>query len=173
MRSRLVWDPAHIVYLENWYMKETRYPNLAQCQLYANTLSQVAHSGEYDERGALKRELLIRCLNTLDSNGKSRSSVSVTAQNVSHWFQNRRRKDTHPEIEEKRVKRSQTRKRAKTGPLDLTQQQPMPTVVETPLNMSTHEPVRNRYARDSDDEPGLCIADHSDHEMGPSTPNRR
>lgn len=46
MRSRLVWDPAHIVYLENWYMKETRYPNLAQCQMYANTLSQVAHSGE-------------------------------------------------------------------------------------------------------------------------------
>lgn len=46
MRSRLVWDPAHIVYLENWYGRETRYPNLAQCQVYANQLSQVPQTGE-------------------------------------------------------------------------------------------------------------------------------
>ena len=45
MRSRLVWDPAHIFYLENWYVGETRYPNLAQCQVYANQLSQVPQSG--------------------------------------------------------------------------------------------------------------------------------
>lgn len=107
-----------------------------------------------------------------EQSGKSRSSSSVTAQNVSHWFQNRRRKDTHPEIEEKRVKRSQTRKRAKTGPLDLTQAPGVPTVAETPLNMSAssqqpqYEPPRRRYSRDSDDEPGLCIAEpqHSDTE---------
>lgn len=53
--------------------------------------------------------------------------MAVTAQNVSHWFQNRRRKDTHPDIEEKRSKRlavgASKRKRTKTEPpLDLTRQ---------------------------------------------------
>lgn len=47
LRSRLVWDPAHIVYLENWYGKETRYPNLVQCQAYANQLSRVPQSGKF------------------------------------------------------------------------------------------------------------------------------
>lgn len=46
LRSRLVWDPAHIVYLESWYGRETRYPNLAQCQAYANQLSQVPQTGK-------------------------------------------------------------------------------------------------------------------------------
>lgn len=82
--------------------------------------------------------------------------MSVTAQNVSHWFQNRRRKDTHPEIEEKRVKRSQTRRRNKTCPLDLTQPQRPQTINQQPTP-------------DSDDEPGLCIAEqaHSDTENEP------
>ena len=42
---RLVWDPAHIVYLENWYATETRYPTAAQAQLYAQTLGSVPVSG--------------------------------------------------------------------------------------------------------------------------------
>ena len=82
--------------------------------------------------------------------------MSVTPQNVSHWFQNRRRKDTHPEIEEKRVKRSQTRtRRNKSSPLDLTQPQ---------RSQQTTTPQD-----DSDDEPGLCIAEqaHSDTENDP------
>lgn len=79
--------------------------------------------------------------------------MSVTAQNVSHWFQNRRRKDTHPEIEEKRVKRSQTRRRTKTCPLDLTQPQ------QRPQQTNQVNPVP---AADSDDEPGnLCIAEQA------------
>lgn len=89
--------------------------------------------------------------------------MSVTAQNVSHWFQNRRRKDTHPEIEEKRVKRSQTRRRNKTSPLDLTQQ---PQRQQTANNSTATTPQDDR---DSDDEPGLCIAEqaHSDTENDP------
>ncbi|XP_057372179.2 protein bric-a-brac 1-like [Daphnia carinata] len=149
LRSRLVWDPAHIVYLESWYGRETRYPNLAQCQAYANQLSTVPQT---------------------DQSGKSRTSMSVTAQNVSHWFQNRRRKDTHPEIEEKRVKRSQTRrsKSMKTNaggnPLDLTQpsvpsQRNKPT---TPHSRSPQEQSHHEHEdRDSDEEPGLCIAEQA------------
>jgi hypothetical protein len=92
----------------------------------------------------------------------------VTAQNVSHWFQNRRRKDTHPEIEEKRVKRSQTRRSKKTNsgnPLDLTQSN-APQIKQSttpPLNCSPQEPSHHHHQehdyRDSDDEPGLCIAE--------------
>nr|CAH0107594.1 unnamed protein product [Daphnia galeata] len=146
LRSRLVWDPAHIVYLESWYVGETRYPNLVQCQAYANQLSRVPQT---------------------DQSGKSRTSLSVTAQNVSHWFQNRRRKDTHPEIEEKRVKRSQTRRSKKTNsgnPLDLTQSN-APQIKQSttpPLNCSPQEPSHHHQEhdyRDSDDEPGLCIAE--------------
>lgn len=149
LRSRLVWDPAHIVYLESWYGRETRYPNLAQCQAYANQLSKVPQT---------------------DQSGKSRTSMSVTAQNVSHWFQNRRRKDTHPEIEEKRVKRSQTRrsKSMKTNaggnPLDLTQSSAPPQRIKqatshsrSPREQSHHE----QEDRDSDEEPGLCIAEQA------------
>ena len=47
LRSRLVWDPAHIVYLESWYVGETRYPNLVQCQAYANQLSRVPQTGKF------------------------------------------------------------------------------------------------------------------------------
>lgn len=96
--------------------------------------------------------------------------MSVTAQNVSHWFQNRRRKDTHPEIEEKRVKRSQTRRsksmknNAGGNPLDLTQSSvPSQRVKQTtphsrsPQDQSHHE----QEERDSDEEPELCIAEQA------------
>jgi len=75
----------------------------------------------------------------------------VTAQNVTHWFQNRRRKDSHPDIEEKRSKRGAAnaggkRKRTKTEPpLDLTR---------------THNSQQQQ--RDSDDEQ-LYIAESNQH----------
>jgi hypothetical protein len=75
--------------------------------------------------------------------------LSVTAQNVSHWFQNRRRKDTHPDIEEKRSKRGTAtgggkRKRTKTEP---------------PLDLTHHN---SEQQRDSDDEQ-LYIAESNQH----------
>lgn len=127
-RQRLVWDPAHIVHLEHWY-KQTRYPSLAESKIFADQLALVPHSA--------------------DLSGRTR--LSVTAQNVSHWFQNRRRKDSHPDIEEKRSKRGAAnaggkRKRTKTEPpLDLTR---------------THNSEQQQ--RDSDDEQ-LYIAESNQH----------
>ena len=46
LRSRLVWDPAHIVLLENWYNRETRYPSVPQSQAYANILSHTQPQGD-------------------------------------------------------------------------------------------------------------------------------
>lgn len=45
LRSRLVWDPAHISMLESWYNNETRYPSISQSQSYANTLSLTPPTG--------------------------------------------------------------------------------------------------------------------------------
>lgn len=81
--------------------------------------------------------------------------MSVTAQNVSHWFQNRRRKDTHPEIEQKRVKRSQTRRRTKTSPLDLTQ----PHQRSSAAASATNPIATPADDGESDDDNGLRIAE--------------
>ncbi len=178
MRSRLVWDPAHIVYLESWYGRETRYPNLVQCQAYANQLSRVPQSGKFHSSVELGLKYQTKNQMLLDQSGKSRTSMSVTAQNVSHWFQNRRRKDTHPEIEEKRVKRSQTRRTKKSNsgnPLDLTQSTAprMKQSITPPLNCSPQEPSHHpdHDYRDSDDEPGLCIAENAHNSYNSDTEN--
>jgi len=142
LRSRLVWDPAHIVLLENWYNRETRYPSVPQSQAYANILS---HTQPQDQSGS----------------AKIRGPINVTAQNVSHWFQNRRRKDNHPEIEEKRVKKRSARMKRAT-PLDLTQH-PMSSTYQS----GNHHGVGvggvvQRHHGDSDDDAGsLVIAEKS------------
>lgn len=45
-RSRIVWDKAHLVYLENVYKKEVQHPNIEQCQLYAEELCQIPLTGK-------------------------------------------------------------------------------------------------------------------------------
>ena len=91
----------------------------------------------------------------------------MTAQNVSHWFQNRRRKDNHPEIEEKRVKKRSARMKRQSTPLDLTQQvtpppPPMSSGSVEGADQSGHQYHSNHasFRRDSDDEAGpLFIAE--------------
>ena len=109
-------------------------------------------------------------LNIADQSGKLRGPINVTAQNVSHWFQNRRRKDNHPEIEEKRVKKRSARMKRAT-PLDLTQHPMSSTyqgnhsVSEAMMQQQQRERERERdrereRERDSDDDAGsLFIAD--------------
>jgi len=94
----------------------------------------------------------------LDQSGKIRGPINVTAQNVSHWFQNRRRKDNHPEIEEKRVKKRSARMKRAT-PLDLTQH-PMSSTYQSSQNGQSAQGAAQRQERDSDDDAGsLFIAD--------------
>ena len=97
--------------------------------------------------------------------------MSVTAQNVSHWFQNRRRKDTHPEIEEKRVRRGQTRRRAKTSPLDLTQ--PAQANQQRPIVTSIHHPTSQDDRADSDEDGGLCIAEQNQSDTENESPHHQ
>ena len=77
---------------------------------------------------------------------------------MSHWFQNRRRKDNHPEIEEKRVKKRSARMNKKSLPLDLTQH-PMSSSYQGRQDL--RQDLRQVLHRDSDDDSTgiLFIAD--------------
>ena len=145
--------------LESWYNNDTRYPSVAQSQAYANALSQAQPQQDAQ--------------NVTGSSRSHRGPIQVTAQNVSHWFQNRRRKDNHPEIEEKRVKKRSARmKRQSNGPLDLTQQQQQQhknseladaAAAPAAAGSLVHSPTSIKMElkrRDSDDEAGpLFIAE--------------
>lgn len=98
----------------------------------------------------------------------------VTAQNVSHWFQNRRRKDNHPEIEEKRVKKRSARMKRQSAPLDLTQQATPPRSEGSPTPVVLNQDQGyHGNRRDSDDEAGPLFidvkhesdADHEEEEL--------
>ena len=101
----------------------------------------------------------------VDSTGRNRGPVTVTAQNVSHWFQNRRRKDNHPEIEEKRVKKRSARMKRQSAPLDLTQQaSPSPPPSSSSVAAAAADAAdagdcydQRRPPADSDDDAGARL----------------
>ncbi|XP_066998941.2 protein abrupt [Anabrus simplex] len=74
-RHRVLWNHDQLLQLESWYRAD-RYPTGQAMRQYADTLAAMCPSG-----------------------------ASPTRQNVDYWFQNRRRKDSHPEVMQQREKK--------------------------------------------------------------------
>lgn len=74
-RHRVLWNHDQILQLESWYLAD-RYPTGQAMRHYADALASMCPTG-----------------------------ASPTRQNVDYWFQNRRRKDSHPEVLQQREKK--------------------------------------------------------------------
>lgn len=74
-RHRVLWNHDQILQLESWYLAD-RYPTGQAMRHYADALAAMCPTG-----------------------------ASPTRQNVDYWFQNRRRKDSHPEVLQQREKK--------------------------------------------------------------------
>nr|CAD7255808.1 unnamed protein product [Timema shepardi] len=74
-RQRVLWNQEQILQLESWYRAD-RYPTGQMMRHYADTLASL-----------------------------NPNSGTPTRQNVDYWFQNRRRKDSHPEVMQQREKK--------------------------------------------------------------------
>ncbi|PSN55636.1 hypothetical protein C0J52_04067 [Blattella germanica] len=74
-RHRVLWNHDQLLQLESWYRSD-RYPTGQAMRHYADTLAAMCPTG-----------------------------ASPTRQNVDYWFQNRRRKDSHPEVLQQREKK--------------------------------------------------------------------
>lgn len=74
-RHRVLWNHDQLLQLESWYRAD-RYPTGQAMRQYADTLAAMCPTG-----------------------------ASPTRQNVDYWFQNRRRKDSHPEVMQQREKK--------------------------------------------------------------------
>nr|CAD7193907.1 unnamed protein product [Timema douglasi] len=74
-RQRVLWNQEQILQLESWYRAD-RYPTGQMMRHYAGTLASL-----------------------------NPNSGTPTRQNVDYWFQNRRRKDSHPEVMQQREKK--------------------------------------------------------------------
>lgn len=74
-RHRVMWNPDQLRKLEEWYNAE-RYPSGQTMIEYANFLASM-----------------------------NPSEAVPCRQNVDYWFQNRRRRDTHPEVVQQREKK--------------------------------------------------------------------
>lgn len=79
-RQRVLYNQEQLLQLEAWY-RQDRYPSGALMQEYADTLAAMVP-------------------NTPGSIG-----AQPMRQNVDYWFQNRRRKDFHPEVMQQREKK--------------------------------------------------------------------
>ncbi|XP_069699842.1 transcriptional regulator Kaiso-like isoform X2 [Periplaneta americana] len=74
-RHRVLWNHDQLLQLESWYRAD-RYPTGLAMRHYADALAAMCPTG-----------------------------ASPTRQNVDYWFQNRRRKDSHPEVLQQREKK--------------------------------------------------------------------
>ncbi|KAK3930131.1 Sex determination protein fruitless [Frankliniella fusca] len=79
-RQRVLYNQEQLLQLESWY-RQDRYPSGALMREYADTLAAMVP-------------------NTPGSIG-----AQPMRQNVDYWFQNRRRKDFHPEVMQQREKK--------------------------------------------------------------------
>ncbi|KAK7793075.1 hypothetical protein R5R35_013519 [Gryllus longicercus] len=79
-RHRVLWNHDQLLQLETWYRAD-RYPTGQAMRQYADTLAAMCPTSA------------------------SPTGASPTRQNVDYWFQNRRRKDSHPEVMQQREKK--------------------------------------------------------------------
>ncbi|KAJ8894560.1 hypothetical protein PR048_007217 [Dryococelus australis] len=78
-RHRVLWSHEQLMQLESWYAAD-RYPSGQTMHQYAEALASL-----------------------------NPNSYSPTRQNVDYWFQNRRRRDSHPEVMQQREKKKMAR----------------------------------------------------------------
>ncbi|XP_063243422.1 broad-complex core protein isoforms 1/2/3/4/5-like isoform X2 [Bacillus rossius redtenbacheri] len=78
-RHRVLWGTEQLAQLESWYAAD-RYPSGQTMRRYADALASL-----------------------------NPNSYSPTRQNVDYWFQNRRRRDSHPEVMQQREKKKMAR----------------------------------------------------------------